>query len=213
MFFVYKRGCKSYVNSCRDWTLAISVGWWELVLVSHFGLVWTAWVVRRRDMSCLDVLQSFRLVWTIWTGRWRGRFVWTYCKRSFLGIVVSPDGPTTQHKIPLSSNSNRVPSKTPSFRPVRTTWPGRWIGRSLERTINGQLWESWSLPMDSDDMLCSFIIKRKGRPRILTDVSWDYVGCLSVWFSYVEEKLFVSFVLLHWNPRSVAMLFIGWVAW
>ena len=84
----------------------------------------------------------------------------------------------------------------------------------LERTTNGQLWESWHLQMDqrqqkiripsnmpmefltkllltsglfeplglmdSDDMLCSFIIKRKGRPRILTDVSWDYVGCLSV---------------------------------
>ena len=40
----------------------------------------------------------------------------------------------------------------------------------LERTAFDQLWESWNLPMDSENMLCSFIIKRKGRPRILTDV-------------------------------------------
>ena len=32
----------------------------------------------------------------------------------------------------------------------------------LERTANGQLWESWSLPMDSDGVLCSFIIKKEG---------------------------------------------------
>ena len=53
------------------------------------------------------------------------------------------------------------------------------------------LFEPFGL-MDSDDMLCSFVIIKgggEGRPRILTDVLWDYVGCLSVWFSYVEEKL------------------------
>ena len=152
MFFMYKRGCKSYVNSCRDWTLAIPVGWWESVLVSHFGLVWTTWAVRRRDMSCLDVLQSFRLVWTIWTGRWRSRSVWTYCKRSFLGndpifrfvwatwtgpwrgrfpwtvrsafgIMATPDGPTPTENPYTVKYANGVFNKTSlNFRSVRATW-------------------------------------------------------------------------------------------
>ena len=162
MFFVCKRGCKSYVNSCRDWTLAILWVDGNWVLVSHFRFVWTTWAGRRRGMFCLDVLQSFRLVWTIWTGRWRGRFAWTYCKRSSLGIMVSPDGPTIQHKIPISSNVNRAPNKTPPrFRPAWTTWTGRWIGRFLERTINGQLWESWRLPMDPDDLVCALFIHNK----------------------------------------------------
>ena len=161
MFFVCQRGCKSYVNSCRDWTLAILWVDGNWVLVSHFQVLLNClgWPMERQ--VCLDVLQSFRFVWTTWTGRWRGRFAWTYCKRSALGIMVSPDGPTIQHKIPISSNVNRAPNKTsPSFRPAWTTWTGRWRGRFLERTINGQLWESWSLPMDSDDVLRSFIIKK-----------------------------------------------------
>ena len=33
----------------------------------------------------------------------------------------------------------------------------------LERTINGQLWESWRLQMDQDDLVCaSFIHNKKG---------------------------------------------------
>ena len=128
------------------------MGWWESVLVSHFGLVWTTWAVRRRDMSCLDVLQSFRLVWIIWTGRWRSRSVWTYCKRSFLGndpifrfvwatwtgpwrgrfpwtvrsafgIMATPDGPTPTENPYTVKYANGVFNKTSlNFRSVRATW-------------------------------------------------------------------------------------------
>ena len=38
----------------------------------------------------------------------------------------------------------------------------------LERTINGQLWESWHLQMDQDDLVCATFIhnKRGGLPNI-----------------------------------------------
>ena len=47
----------------------------------------------------------------------------------------------------------------------------------LERTINGQLWESWHLQMDQDDLACASFIhnKKGGELRILTVVSWDDV--------------------------------------
>ena len=128
MFFMYKKGCKSHVNSCRDWTLAIPVSWWESVSVSHFELVWTTLAVRRRDMSCFDVLQSFRLIWTTWTGRWRSRSVWTYCKRSSLGndpifrfVWAAWTGP---QKIRISSNMPMefFNNTSLNFRSVRAIW-------------------------------------------------------------------------------------------
>ena len=92
-----------------------------------------------------------------------------------LGLADGGAGFLEQYVQPLESWQLQMDQRQQKIR-IPSNMPMEFLTKLL---LTSGLFEPLGL-MDSDDMLCSFIIKRKGRPRILTDVSWDYVGCLSV---------------------------------
>ena len=95
-----------------------------------------------------------------------------------LGLADGGAGFLEQYVQPLESWQLQMDQLQQKIR-IPSNMPIEFLTKLL---LTSGLFEPLGL-MDSDDMLCSFVIIKgggEGRPRILTDVSWDYVGCLSV---------------------------------